>query len=281
MNGTICGRCDHKSHMTEVAQAVVVYPAVYPGDTQMEDQAFTCDNCHRISIRTRRLRATEEDGWDHGESQIIVSEEWTPRSREEREFPDVPPHIAKAATEATVCLSVGAYRAVGSLARAVIEATAKDRAAIGSNLEKRIDALHAADEIRSHTKEQAHEIRHFGNDMAHGDFVDPVNREEAEEVIELMAEVLDEVYQSPARLARRKEARRSQERAIKHLTGRRLRVTLCTNASSANNRMHQRVASTRGEMTHLLERADHGMSRSLPWSVSSIDPWSARSRLSI
>jgi hypothetical protein len=193
--------------MTEVSKAVLVYPALYPGDTKMEEQAFTCDNCHRLSIRTQRLRASEEDGWDLGESHIIDSEEWTPRSREERDFPDVPPHIASAASEATVCLSASAYRAVGSLARAVMEATAKDRGAAGSNLEKRIDALHAADEVRSHTKEQAHEIRHFGNDMAHGDFADPVNREEAEEVIQLMVEVLDEVYQSPARLARRKEAR--------------------------------------------------------------------------
>jgi hypothetical protein len=122
----------------------------------------------------------------------------------------VPAHIADAATEATLCLSAGAYRAVGSLARAVIEATSKDRGAEGTNLEKRIEALHAAGEVRRHTKDQAHEVRHFGNEMAHGDFIDPVTKEEAEEVIVLMAEVLDEVYQSPARLARRRQAREAK-----------------------------------------------------------------------
>jgi len=132
---------------------------------------------------------------------------WLPRFGEVREFQDVPDHIAQAATEATLCLSVGAYRAVGSLARAVIEATAKDKEAEGRDLKARIDALRDADHIRTHTQEQAHEVRYFGNNMAHGDFVDPVTKEEAEEVVELMAEVLDEVYQSPARLLKLKAAR--------------------------------------------------------------------------
>lgn len=137
-------------------------------------------------------------------------EEWLPRASDRREFPDVPEDIAGAASEASICLSVGAYRAVGSLARAVIEATCKDKRAEGAKLYQRIEALHAGDHVRKHTKDQAHEIRHFGNGMAHGDFADPVGQEEAEEILELMCEVLDEVYQSPARLARRKEARASR-----------------------------------------------------------------------
>jgi hypothetical protein len=37
--------------------------------------------------------------------------------------------------------------------------------------------------------------------MAHGDFVAPLSAEESALVIQLMGEMLDEVYQSPARLA--------------------------------------------------------------------------------
>ena len=125
----------------------------------------------------------------------------------EKEFPDVPEHIAAAAREVTLCLSAHAYRAAGSLARAVIEATAKEKMAKGKDLHQRIESLRADDHIRKHTCEQAHEIRHFGNEMAHGDFVDDVSPAEAEEVVALMGEVLDEVYQSPARLARRRAAR--------------------------------------------------------------------------
>jgi len=56
-------------------------------------------------------------------------------------------------------------------------------------------------------RDQAHEVRFLGNDMAHGDFVEPVSTEEADEILELMAEVLHAVFEMPAQLLRRKEAR--------------------------------------------------------------------------
>lgn len=59
--------------------------------------------------------------------------------------------------------------------------------------------------------EQAHELRHFGNDMAHGDFTQPTTKEEAEEIVGLMAEVLREVYQAPAKLERLKAQREAKK----------------------------------------------------------------------
>jgi len=53
----------------------------------------------------------------------------------------------------------------------------------------------------------AHEIRHLGNDMAHGDFVEPVTRGQAADVLFFMDEVLDEVYQGPARVNARRASR--------------------------------------------------------------------------
>lgn len=194
----------------EAASGLHVIAARFGIGARLE-AAYVCPNCRRINVASEWADSLNSDS--HISNQTAADERqwydatWIPRHQEAREFPDVPTPIAQAATEATLCLSVGAYRAVGALARAVIEATAKDKGADGKTLEKRIDALHADDHVRKHTKEQAHEIRHFGNDMAHGDFADPVTREEAEEVVELMSEVLDEVYQSPARLQRRKEAR--------------------------------------------------------------------------
>lgn len=197
------------THGGRLALHLIADPFGYGATKQA---VYKCPNCLRLNLATER---NENQG---GGSQVlpmaVAADEaqwyaptWLPRHGEVREFEDVPEHIAQAATEAILCLSVDAYRAVGALARAVIEARAKDKGAEGKNLEKRIDALHDGDHVRTLTKEQAHEIRHFGNDMAHGDFVEPVTKEEAEEVIELMAGVLDEVYQSPARLSKRKAAR--------------------------------------------------------------------------
>jgi hypothetical protein len=180
------------------------------------EAVYKCPNCKHLNMAAEWKpgysgHTSAVAGTDAATAAQWDSPAWLPRYGEVREFQDVPEHIAQAATEATLCLSVGAYRAVGSLARAVIEATAKDRGAEGRNLEKRIDALRDGDHIRKHTQEQAHEVRHFGNEMAHGSFVDPVTKEEAEEVVELMAEVLDEVYQSPARLLRLKTAREAKK----------------------------------------------------------------------
>lgn len=174
--------------------------------------AFTCDQCRRMSI----AEAVDSESVYGGEVEEYLGEDpyqtvrWYPEHGTAAEFADVPEHIAQAASEATYCLSLGAYRAVGSLARAVIEATAKAKDITTGNLWAKIDAMYDARLIREHIKEAAHEVRHFGNDMAHGDFVDSVTEEEAAEAVELMAEVLNEVFQSPARVARVRAARQAK-----------------------------------------------------------------------
>lgn len=182
------------------------------GARETAHAAYLCPNCYRLNVASEFMGGYS-DGFEAAPMESANSYawrdhvQWLPKLGETRDFPDVPESIAAAATEATLCLSMGAYRAVGALARAVIEATAKDKTAEGRNLESRIDALAKAGHIRPHTQAQAHEIRHFGNDMAHGDFAEPTTMEEATEVLELMSEVLNEVYQSPAKLAKVRDAR--------------------------------------------------------------------------
>ncbi|ORW43335.1 hypothetical protein AWB90_18250 [Mycobacterium paraense] len=125
---------------------------------------------------------------------------WKPSPGETQAYPDVPTHIAEAATEAFESHAGQHYRASILLARAVIEATAKQAGITTGNLKAKIDELANKSLIRPHIKEVAHSIREFGNDMAHGDFVAPVSAEESDLVIELMGEILNEVFQSPAKL---------------------------------------------------------------------------------
>ena len=214
MADTTCGNCGRLGHM--VAASGVHKIPMNGGTTRQA--VYKCLNCKRLNLASEFHWGMPEDGVtneDIANGMRWDSATWLPRRTESREFEDVPEHIAQTATEATLCLSVGAYRAVGSLARAVIEATAKDKGAQGRDLRLGIDALRDADHIREHTKGQAHQVRHFGDGMAHGDFVEPTAKEEAEEVIDLMAEVLDEVYRSPARLQRRRDARLAKKAADK------------------------------------------------------------------
>ena len=198
--------------MTNISPRIIIGEAEYL-DPSMSQRTYGCDNCGCINIATTYDESTYTARQPNAQRFEFSNQppffiEWTPQPHQQRDYPDVPPHIASAATETTLCLSTGAYRAVGALARAVIEATAKHQGASkDDNLVKKIDGLVQ----RQHVKDQAHEIRMFGNTMAHGDFTDPTTSEEAAEIIELMDAILDEVYQSPAKLARRKAAREAKK----------------------------------------------------------------------
>ena len=178
--------------------------------------AYLCDACDRLVLAhlvtpndvASRDAYQSIEGLPDVPGDAVVK--WLPCKGVSQKFPDVPEHIASAASEAYECRSIGAYRASMSLARAVLEATAKDKGYVDRTLNMKIDRMRTDGLIREHIKEAAHEIRHLGNDMAHGDFVDPVSAEEAELSLTLIGEVLAEVYQSPARVARAKEARKAK-----------------------------------------------------------------------
>jgi len=178
-------------------------------------QMMVCDNCGSASIAAGLMLTeytnprTALDSEDRDELPFGIT--WLPEGAVGRDFPDVPPHIASAADEAYRCHSIQAYRAAGSLARAVVEATAKDKEITKGQLHEKIDALAAADLIRPSIQAAAHEVRYFGNNMAHGDFVQDTAAEESAEALELMAMVLREVYQEPAAVARVQAARQAKK----------------------------------------------------------------------
>jgi len=88
------------------------------------------------------------------------------------------------------------------MARTVVEATAKAKGITSGRLVSKIDELATQGLVRNSTKDAAHEIRHLGNDMAHGDIEDSPAQVDVDDVLALMDEVLNEVFQGPARTAR-------------------------------------------------------------------------------
>jgi hypothetical protein len=177
--------------------------------------AYRCDHCGKLLLAAANL--PEDPG--PTPSQVFNAIDyildtgapvtWLPRSGEAKAFPDVPDHIASAASEAYECFSIGAYRAAISLSRAVVEATAKHLGFGSGSLSERITNMVEGTHLRSTTGEMAHEVRHWGNDMAHGDFAAPIGHDEAEAVLALMDEVLQETFQGPARLERVRQLRRA------------------------------------------------------------------------
>jgi Domain of unknown function (DUF4145) len=168
--------------------------------------AYRCMVCRGISVGIATVPSNVTiphlAGWVDNVSNLSDADfTWRPTASDTRDYLDVPPHIAGAATEAFECHSNGHYRAAILLARSVIEATAKEKGITSGNLQSKIQKMEEQKLIRPNIEAMAHGIRGYGNDMAHGDFVEPLSAEESALVIQLMGEILDEVYQSPARLA--------------------------------------------------------------------------------
>lgn len=211
MASTTCAYCGRITHMTPFTRDISRLPGQSTPhlDSALAVEApFRCDNCGRMAIAYGIAKGDPNavDGlarWDWASTPTG----WEPKVGVGREYPDVPDHIAPAASEAHACQSIDAHRAAVMLARAVIEATAKAKGISNGKLYNKIEKMHEVGLLSELVRDQAHEIRHLGNDMAHGDFVEPVSTEEADEILELMAEVLHAVFEVPAHLLRRKEAR--------------------------------------------------------------------------
>lgn len=77
----------------------------------------------------------------------------------------------------------------------------------------KIDSLASQGDIRPIVRDAAHEVRFLGNDMAHGDFIDAIVQEEADEILELMSIFLDEVFQTPTRITNVRNARQAKKAA--------------------------------------------------------------------
>jgi hypothetical protein len=166
----------------------------------------TCDNCESPVCGACAAGSTLDE-------EPCVWPEVTPYVIQYKAYPDVPEAISIAASEAHQALGADAPHASIAMARAVIEATAKDKGVTVNGIYNKIEQLAVRGYITPTLKEAAHEIRFAGNEVAHGDLVaTPIGVAEAAEVVDLMDVILERVYQEPAKVAlvrASREARRS------------------------------------------------------------------------
>jgi hypothetical protein len=210
MASVLCSYCNSRSHMT------IRWGRVDSG--RRVTVAATCDNCDQLSVGTASGDLTAISSGTQVDislatramDRLISWSEWWPRVGESPEFMDVPPAIAKAAKEAFSSATINNHMAAILMARTVVEATAKHKGILTGNLASKINALQDQNFIRPSIAEQAHEIRFLGNDMAHGDIEDAPIAADADETLALMSEVLQEVFQGPARMKRLRDKRLGQ-----------------------------------------------------------------------
>ena len=171
-----------------------------------------CDNCNAPNIaiinETKLYERTERANLNNDYDEV---DEWLPTEPRGKEYADVPNQIADAASEAYACYSIRSYRAAILLARSVLEACAKDKGITTGSLSSKINELAERNIISTQIRDEAHEIRFFGNEMAHGDFTQKISEEDAADMLGFLDTVLEYVYQMPAAIRRRQEARQNRK----------------------------------------------------------------------
>lgn len=226
MASRICWHCQKYTHLTQIGD-----PRSADGPTVAEPSTwfacFQCDNCRYYS--TGKLTVHEDTKWlceqlnipyTYSTSELRPKAvkrlfdgmdadiEWIPVTALGKEYENVDNETVKdSASEAYSCYSIRAYRAAILMARSVCEAIAKDQGFGEGNLQKKIAQMEERKLISPMVKQQADEIRYFGNDMAHGDFAQPVSAEDAHEVLNFLDVLIDAVYQQPAKLQAMQTAR--------------------------------------------------------------------------
>ncbi|MFC4225044.1 DUF4145 domain-containing protein [Lysinibacter cavernae] len=200
MASTICGYCETYTHMTHRWSS-------YANERELIQVASTCDNCQRLSVGVVEDSRGSGAGLESDFNNSAGSPQWWPKAGQSPQILDVPAHIAKAAREAYSTASINANVASILMARTVVEAAAKANGITSGNLVTKIDKMKDAGLIRAVLADAAHEVRHLGNDMAHGDLDDLPDSDDVQDVLELMKQILNEVFQSPAIAARLKNRR--------------------------------------------------------------------------
>lgn len=202
----ICPHCNVSSHFTGVWDDRLDEHGD-PGDALVRF-CEVCDNCDRPVCGAYLDCYGIDDGYFIDDSPSV----W-PVAVVHKSYPDVPGAIAAAASEAHQALGANAPRACTAMARAAVEATAKERGITKGNLESKIDQLAKDDHISEAMRLAAHEIRFAGNEAAHGDLVDePITVDDAAEIVDLMDAILERVYQEPAKVARVRASREARQK---------------------------------------------------------------------
>ncbi|NUL05356.1 DUF4145 domain-containing protein [Streptomyces lunaelactis] len=210
---TVCGWCGRYANMKPCSPTARMREIASGHNwAQVEVQlACACDYCGGINIAVGE--ATDRDMGQRTPTDDEI-EHWVPGVKPVKDYEHVPEQIAAAALEAHCCLAESYLRGAVAIARSVVESTAKVKGITSGLLHNKIDEMFDRKLIREHVRDAAHEVRFSGNEIAHGDLVDtPLPHEDAEEILGLMDEILDEIFQSPARVAQRKQKRLDRQAA--------------------------------------------------------------------
>jgi hypothetical protein len=192
LNSIYCPRC--RCHTNLIYRAG--YERSIAGGKYLYHAVEECNNCHQhfLTIRLKNQYGQILKSYPEGLPKTVNSL--------------ISDSVKKDFEEALLCQSVGAYRGAAVLARRAVQLICLDKGAKeGEKLYKQIEELFDNNIITQDIKDWADEVRYIGNDAAHPN-KEEVNKEDSEDILELLESLCDVLYVAPARAAKRKQKRK-------------------------------------------------------------------------
>ena len=117
---------------------------------------------------------------------------------------EVPTTIQKIIQEAKVAYAAQCFRSSAVMARRALEAITVDKGELDGKLVQRIKNLVSAGTIDKNLGDWANEVRLIGNTAAHFDPADDVAKEDANQIIMFIDQLINYIYIMPAVISKRR-----------------------------------------------------------------------------
>ena len=211
----LCPRCEKQSSFDVAGPLPVTFnPDSYSvghdgAHTPVHvDQAsiLYCRNCRQgiVVVEEQRVddRSWREPGNGRGGAITWRGIHWWPAA-DAHISPDVPVQIAQVFQEAVRAMHADCPRAAAVMARRTLEAITVDKGETKGVLADRLKSLASKGVLLPTLADWSKEVRLVGNAGAHFDPINSVLKEDAEDLISFVQELLRYLYELPADLARR------------------------------------------------------------------------------
>jgi len=208
-----CPRCGRTSNFTNpIGPFPVTFTQRYSdppgaGRPSMEQVVvLECPGCRQCTVVVER-----DVGPPGAPVRNLEGIHWWPAPGAADLDPDVPEPVASAFSEGMRALSVNCPRAAAVMFRGVLTVVVRDQggeaARQASNLYQQLKGMEQEGTLHPSLVEWAAEIRLVANAAAHLDELEPVDQAEAADLSRLCRQLINLVYESPARIRRARRLR--------------------------------------------------------------------------
>lgn len=180
----------------------------YDHDANERVSVLVCRHCKQgVAVVEERYTAEEPSRLKRGGGLISFRGfHWWPLPDTELSS-DIPVEIASAFAEAVTALAANCPRAAGVMARRTLEAIAADKGETQGVLADRLKSLATKGVLQPTLADWAKEVRLVGNVGAHFDPIKQISKDDAQQLISFIRELMRYLYELPADLSRRRAPR--------------------------------------------------------------------------